>query len=316
MGTHPIFESDFDCLTDMSDSEEDLDCVNWWLDFMADAGIPPNAAAQYAVNFADQRIPRDKEIITELSSDEWRDLGVELLGDRLALKNFAKNGKKKKSRSKTVRVKSRVREPSPVDEITNMISKAKELAKPIERQSVDKERVKSANPFRKSSKIDQEEQDAMMDDEAVYATSAVEDESPVQFSVTLGNRKRVAQTRGASPVEPKITRTFGSIQENVVSSSAKVNVTFGSISNQMKKQAKESTLVSDRLGKSNIIKTGNKPIRAPYNPGHRGPKVSCSSFDQPKIKLQKSGISSRLGKSQSSAKARLGNKSVKSRLGL
>ena len=74
----------------MSDSEEDLDCVNWWLDFMADAGIPPNAAAQYAVNFADQRIPRDKEIITELSSDEWRDLGVELLGDRLALKNFAK----------------------------------------------------------------------------------------------------------------------------------------------------------------------------------------------------------------------------------
>ena len=110
------------------------------------------------------------------------------------------------------------------------------------------------------------------------------------------------QTRGASPVEPKITRTFGSIQENVVSSSAKVNVTFGSISNQMKKQAMESTLVSDRLGKSNIIKTGNKPIRAPYNPGHRGPKVSCSSFDQPKIKLQRSGISSRLGKSQSSAK--------------
>ena len=103
-------------------------------------------------------------------------------------------------------------------------------------------------------------------------------------------------------MEPKITRTFGSIQENVVSSSAKVNVTFGSISNQMKKQAKESTMVSDRLGKSNIIKTGNKPIRAPYNPGHRGPKVSCSSFDQPKIKLQKSGISSRLGKSQSSAK--------------
>ena len=105
-------------------------------------------------------------------------------------------------------------------------------------------------------------------------------------------------------MEPKITRTFGSIQENVVSSSAKVNVTFGSISNQMKKQAKESTLISDRLGKSNIIKTGNKPIRAPYNPGHRGPKVSCSSFDQPKTKsgLQKSGISSRLGKSQSSAK--------------
>ena len=118
--------------------------------------------------------------------------------------NFNKliqNGKKKKSRaSKSVKVydytrKPRVREPSPVQEdITEIISKVKESTKPLERQNVDKERVKSANPFRKTAKIEQEEQEAQMDDEAVYATPEdPEDESPVQFSVTLGNRKRVAQ---------------------------------------------------------------------------------------------------------------------------
>ena len=31
-----------------------------WLDFFADAGIPPSAAAQYSVAFADERIPLDK----------------------------------------------------------------------------------------------------------------------------------------------------------------------------------------------------------------------------------------------------------------
>ena len=74
----------------MSESEEELDTINWWLDFFADAGIPPNAAALFAVNFAEHRIPREWEIINDLSNDEWKELGVDLLGDRLSLKNYAK----------------------------------------------------------------------------------------------------------------------------------------------------------------------------------------------------------------------------------
>ena len=78
----------------MSDDENmsdgDIEVVNDWLDFFADAGIPPNAAAQYALNFSDQRIPMDKSILGELSNEELKELGVELLGDRLAIKNYAK----------------------------------------------------------------------------------------------------------------------------------------------------------------------------------------------------------------------------------
>jgi len=79
--------SDVDC-DGMSDG--DIAVVNDWLDFFADAGIPPNAAAQYAINFADQRIPLEKTILVDLSNDELKELGVDLLGDRLAIKNHAK----------------------------------------------------------------------------------------------------------------------------------------------------------------------------------------------------------------------------------
>ena len=76
----------------MSDSEPegDYETINQWLDYFADAGIPPNAAAQYAINFSEQRIPLERAIIAELSNEELKELGVELLGDRLAIKNCAK----------------------------------------------------------------------------------------------------------------------------------------------------------------------------------------------------------------------------------
>ena len=92
---------------------------------------------------------------------------------------------------------------------------------------------------------------------------------------------------------PKITRTIGSVQENVVSSTAKVNVTFGT-------------------------KTGSS-----------GPKISCSSFAKSSgglsTRLDSGRVVDRLGGKPASgggkiirttsAKSRLGSKSVKSRLG-
>lgn len=53
-------------------------------------GIPPQPAAQYAVNFAEQRIPLDRNIIGDLSHEELKELGVDTLGDRLAIRNAAK----------------------------------------------------------------------------------------------------------------------------------------------------------------------------------------------------------------------------------
>ena len=83
-------------MSEQSDSEEGMSSINWWLDFFADAGIPPTSAAEYAVSFAEQRIPQEYEIILELGTDEWRELGVTVLGDRLAMKNLAKSGGKTK----------------------------------------------------------------------------------------------------------------------------------------------------------------------------------------------------------------------------
>ena len=98
------------------------------------------------------------------------------------------------------------------DEISKMISQAKEDASPIERQSVGNERVRSENPFRKSTQkvkppifVEAEEQDVEFIDE--MAGRDVEEEfeegvtsNPVQFSVTLGNigRKRASQVHPAN----------------------------------------------------------------------------------------------------------------------
>lgn len=297
----------------MSESEEeDFEAINWWLDFFADAGIPPNSAAQFAVNFSEHRIPKEREIINELSIEEWRELGVDLLGDRLTLKNFAKHGKKKKRSMKKPRVHvssktAEVMETPPQDEIAKMISHAKEVASPIERQSVGDERVRSENPFRKSTQnvkrpmfVEAEEEEEDVEYMEEMTSQDVEEEfeedatsNPVQFSVTLGNigRKRALQMSD-DRTSPKITRTIGSVQENVVSSTAKVNVTFGT-------------------------KTGSS-----------GPKISCSSFGKSSggpTRLDSGRVVDRLGGKPASgggkiirttsAKSRLGSKSVKSRLG-
>lgn len=46
--------------------------------------------SKYAINFSEQRIPMDKSIIVELGHGELKELGVDLLGDRLAILKCAK----------------------------------------------------------------------------------------------------------------------------------------------------------------------------------------------------------------------------------
>lgn len=58
--------------SDESSTDENYAQINQWLDYFADAQIPPQAAAQYAVNFAEQRIPLDRAIIAQLAHDELK----------------------------------------------------------------------------------------------------------------------------------------------------------------------------------------------------------------------------------------------------
>jgi len=276
---------------DSGEESNPMSSINWWLDFFADAGIPPNSAAEYAVAFAEQRIPQEYEIILELGKEEWHELGVTVLGDRLAMKTLAKTGgKAKKTPKKLKKPKKTTQEEntkSGEEFLSSFITKEKQRAKPLERQNVEKERVKSKNPFRKST---EDGQDHLEEHKTLSLPSAItytddRDESvqEVRFQVNLDNnfasssRKRHSDHEKASCTLPKITRTIGAVQEDTVSSSSKVNVTFN--------------------GKCWLDSFGPK----------KDQNILCSSFKPStnEKKIKKTEVRSRLGK-----------KNVKNRLGL
>jgi len=283
---------------DSGEESNPMSSINWWLDFFADAGIPPNSAAEYAVAFAEQRIPQDYEIILELGKEEWQELGVTVLGDRLAMKNLAKtDGKAKKTPKKHKKIKKTAQEESTKSSehfLSSFISKEKQRAKPLGRQNVEKERVKSKNPFRKSSQEHEEPDDFDDHETSSMPSSAItyseEQEEPVQevrFQVNLdknfgtSSRKRQSDSDNnqSSSSLPKITRTIGAVQEDIVSSSSKVNITFN--------------------GKCWLDSFGAK----------KDQNISCSSF---KPNTNDSGKKSK----KTEVRARLGKKNVKNRLGL
>jgi len=312
MGTHPIFESDFDCLTVMSDqstdseNDENLEVMNQWLDFFADAGIPPSDAAQYAINFSEQRIPMDKSIIIELGHSELKELGVDLLGDRLAILKCAKNDKPKKPRAKRrpEKIKKIVKEKEidekvvdGDDEIARVLSTVKSKTKFVDvaPPPVKNERLKSDNPFIKSKQL-----------EIIEAEDDVI-KTPVQFSVNLSglvpSKRRsqpdVQEIDSADP-EQQVVRPFSS----------------GPIWDPKKKKIQEDVISSSTTNFAITLGTGKKVKR------DTGPVVKCSfsSIDKSKPDLS---VKNRLGtakvskeRSVASIKHRLGKPSVKSRLGL
>jgi len=149
--------------SDESSTDENYAQINQWLDYFADAQIPPQAAAQYAVNFAEQRIPLDRAIIAQLAHDELKELGVELLGDRLSIKNAAKKEPKKQKKKKIEKVRVKKQDD---DEISRVISKAKADAKLVERVKLT-ESSKRANPFIREKSDDDEGEGDEDDNEEV-----------------------------------------------------------------------------------------------------------------------------------------------------
>lgn len=54
-----------------------------------EAGIPPAAAANYAIIFTDNRI--QKHMLLDLNKEYLKDMGVNILGDIIAILKHAKN---------------------------------------------------------------------------------------------------------------------------------------------------------------------------------------------------------------------------------
>lgn len=299
-------------MSDQSDSENDenLEVMNQWLDFFADAGIPPSDAAQYAINFSEQRIPMDKSIIIELGHGELKELGVDLLGDRLAILKCAKNDKPKKPRAKRrpEKVKKIVKEKEVEekevdgdDEIARVLSTVKSKTKFVDvtPAPVKNERLKSDNPFMKSKTVN------LIDDEEDII------KTPVQFSVNLSGgvpRKRRSQEMTSSPDsdQQKVVRPF----------------TSGPIWEKKEAKIVEDVQIQDISSSTTnfaiTLGTGKKIQR------ETGPVVKCSFSSLEKSKSEIS-VKNRLGtakiskpesRSVTSIKNRLGKPSVKSRLGL
>jgi len=312
-------------MSDQSDSENDenLEVMNQWLDFFADAGIPPSDAAQYAINFSEQRIPMDKSIIIELGHGELKELGVDLLGDRLAILKCAKNDKPKKPRAKR-RPEKLKKVPKEKDveekeiegdeEIARVLSTVKSKTKFVDvtPAPVKNERLKSQNPFMKSKNDDHDFEDEIEQNDHT---------TPVQFSVNLSGG--VPPRKRRSQVQDHIKEMASSPDSTDKQQQVFRPFSSGPIWEKKKKmdQSEQDVQIQDISSSTTnfaiTLGTGKKVQR------DTGPVVKCSFSSIEKSKeisvknrLGTSKVSKSESRSVTSIKSRLGKPSVKSRLGL
>jgi len=60
----------------------------FWVTFFCEAGIPPVASANYAIIFSENRI--QKHMLLDLNKEYLKDMGVNVLGDIIAILKHSK----------------------------------------------------------------------------------------------------------------------------------------------------------------------------------------------------------------------------------
>lgn len=62
--------------------------LEFWVEFFCEAGIPPVASANYAIIFSENRI--QKHMLLDLNKEYLKDMGVNVLGDIIAILKHSK----------------------------------------------------------------------------------------------------------------------------------------------------------------------------------------------------------------------------------
>ncbi|XP_057377113.1 uncharacterized protein C19orf47 homolog isoform X2 [Daphnia carinata] len=76
--------------------------TSFWISFFVEAGIPPAAAANYAIIFTENRI--QKHMLLDLTKEYLKDMGVTVLGDIIAILKHSKRYHEKVAREKVLAI--------------------------------------------------------------------------------------------------------------------------------------------------------------------------------------------------------------------
>jgi len=145
--------------------------AQFWISFFVEAGIPPAAAANYAIIFTDNRI--QKHMLLDLNKEYLKDMGVNILGDIIAILKHAKNHHEKVAREKVLAADKEISVKKATKHLNEILSKEETVVTtpdpvPLPVKKPPQPAVQKPSPPKKI-KIVKTETGRVIDEEAWYA---------------------------------------------------------------------------------------------------------------------------------------------------
>ena len=186
----------------------DLKETSEWLRFFVDAGIPTSYATNYAITFADNRIKKD--MLSDLNKEYLKDMGINVLGDIIAILKHSKTVTESLNREKAFPKNHK----KDIPIIQQHMSPINSSAKIANGPSISKESSPSMIKTRKNSAANR-----MLEH---YIKKDSPTSSPSQLSHTIQNYKRpLEEDENNQP--SKRNSVFNRLGDNVVSSTTTEN---------------------------------------------------------------------------------------------
>lgn len=145
--------------------------TQFWISFFVEAGIPPAAAANYAIIFTENRI--QKHMLLDLNKEYLKDMGVNILGDIIAILKHAKSHHEKVAREKVLAGDKEISVKKATKHLNEILSKeepVKATPDPVQQPVAKPAPQPAQNPSPpKKMKIVKTETGRVIEEEAWYA---------------------------------------------------------------------------------------------------------------------------------------------------